>query len=823
MSLQEVSCDRPLREVAEAHHSLINFLPQAVILHVDGQVVHANKSAMDLFGAKDEDDLLGMSVLSLVAEEYRDLVRTRIVRTGEKRQVSECIEERLLRLDGSSFPAEVISTPVVFQGKKACQVIIRDLSDTQQVLDALEREKRIHHRIVQTSVAALIRVNADGNIVFANRLAKLILGDGRKEIEGACLLDPVWSFEDRDGNPMPMEKTPFARVLSHGIPVHGYIIAMSPPWGQRRLVQINGSALSDGDGAVEEAVFAIEDITEYEQTTRRLRLAASVFDATSEGIMVTDEKSRVIGVNDAFTRITGYKQEEIEGRTPGFLASGRHGEEFYAEMWRCLHENDVWCGEIWNRRKNGQVYPEWQSINVVKDDRGFVTNYVAVFTDITQIKKSQEEIEFLANHDPLTGLPNRNLLMGRVDHQIQLARREQAEFAVIVLDLDHFKYINDSLGHNVGDELLDAVAHRLQATVREVDTVARLGGDEFVILLSAPGDASLAHRIAPRLIDTFHHPFKCSGQELHVTPSLGISFWPKDAEDARGLIQNADAAMYRAKRRGRNQYAFYTGEMTDEAKQRVKLENALRVALRKGELTQLYQPQIDAKTGRLFGVEALARWEHPEMGAVSPGVFIPLAEETDLIITLGEWALRQACRQMKAWLDRGYDLQRVAVNVAGAQLERPDFADELLAMLKDEGLPPSRLEVEITEGWAMANLERISPVLSRLQELGVEIAIDDFGTGYSSLSRLKQLPVDTLKIDRSFVMNIPDDSSDMAVANAIIALAQIMGKKVTAEGVEADKQEDFLIQHGCDRLQGYRYGRPLTVEALEEKMRKSVF
>lgn len=817
-SVSEEDSESALREVADAYQRLIDFLPEAVLLHVDGNVVHANSAAAELFGAKDEADLFGRSVLSFVAEDYLDLVRERITRTGDGRQVSEIVEEQLLRLDGTRFPAAVTSAPAYFQGQNACQVVIRDLSQSHQVQQELDHERKIHQRIIQTSVAALIRVNADGRICFANRLAKLTLGDGRQDILGFSILDDMWRFEDRDGNALTPDKTAFAKTLKKGLPVHGSVLAITPPWGQRRLVQVNGSALRREDGEIEEVVFAIEDITEYDNTARRLRLAASVFDATSEGIMVTDADSRVLSINDAFTRITGYELDEIRGKSPGFLTSGRHDKHFYADMWQCLQEEGCWSGEIWNRRKNGQVFPEWQTINAVKDDLGRITNYVAVFSDITQIKESQEEIEFLANHDPLTGLPNRNLLVDRVNQQVQLARREKAEFALIVLDLDHFKYINDSLGHSVGDELLDATAHRLKATVRDMDTVARLGGDEFVILLSTPTDLAVVQRIAPRLINAFDQPFKCSGRELHITPSCGIAFWPKDSEDARGLIQNADAAMYQAKRRGRNQYAFYTGEMTDEAMQRVQLENALRVALREGQLRQYYQPQVDAESGLLSGVEALARWEHPDFGIIPPSVFVPLAEETDLIILLGEWALRQACKQMKSWLDQGYKLQRVAVNVAGVQLEQMTFADSLLDILDEAGLPPEYLEIEITEGWAMDNLESITPVLTRLRGLGIEVAIDDFGTGYSSLSRLKQLPVDTLKVDRSFVMNIPDDPSDMAVANAVIALAQIMGKKVTAEGVETAEQEDFLVKHRCDRLQGFRYGKALSVEELEALM-----
>lgn len=817
---------RSLEELADCYQGLIEHLPHAIVMHVNGRIVHVNRAALTLFGAESAGQMLGMAVTTLVAPEYLEVVQERITLTRDGRKTAAPIEETLLRLDGSRFPAEVTSVPCQYNRQRASQVLIRDLSERQRVLAELARERQIHKRIVQTSVAALIRVSAKGEILYANRLAKLVLGDGQRDILGLSLLDPVWRFQDRDGNSLSPDKTPFAKLLKAGLPVHGAVLSLALVDGQRRLVQVNGSALYDVEGEVEEVVFAVDDITGIDQTNRRLRLAASVFDATSEGILVTDARARVVRVNDAFTRITGYELDDIRGKSPSFLASGRHDRSFYKSMWQSLREDGVWAGEIWNRRKNGEVFPEWQSINVVKDERGEITNFVAVFSDITQIKKSQEEIEFLANHDPLTGLPNRNLLIDRVNQQIQIARREDGHFTLMVLDLDHFKYINDSLGHSIGDELLNAAASRIQATVRDVDTVARLGGDEFVIVLNAPSDLNLAHRIAPRLIEAFSHPLSCSGHELHVTPSFGIAFWPKDAEDARGLIQNADAAMYQAKKLGRNQYAFYTGELTDQAMRRVRLENALRVALKEGRLTQVYQPQIEAATGRLIGVEALARWHHPELGDISPGIFIPLAEETDLVIALGEWALRQACRQMKTWIDAGYDLERIAVNVAGVQIEQSDFPASVMRILGETGLPPNRLEIEITEGWAMENLEMITPTLSHLRDIGIEIAIDDFGTGYSSLSRLKHLPVDTLKVDRSFVMNIPDDANDMAVANAVIALARIMGKKVTAEGVETLDQENFLIAHACDRLQGFRYGQPMgstEIEAMISAMREQEY
>ena len=563
------------------------------------------------------------------------------------------------------------------------------------------------------------------------------------------------------------------------------------------------------------------DIDRRKRDEDQLRQAATVFESTRDGVMITDAQERIITVNPAFSEITGYSAEEVLGQTPAVLRSGRQGPEFYAEMSRALQEHGAWQGELWNRRKSGEIYAEWLSISVVRDPDGRIARYVGVFSDISQLKISQERLEFLAHHDPLTGLPNRVMFCDRLELAMHRADREGTLAAVLFLDLDRFKHVNDSLGHSAGDLLLQQVAERLQDAVRRQDTVARQGGDEFTLLLDGLHDGERAAGLAQKLVDAIALPFVVDGHELFLGASIGISVYPVDGRDVESLLRNADAAMYRAKEAGRNTYAFYSEEMTSHALERVLIEGQLRRAIERDELVLHYQPQIDLASGRLVGVEALVRWEHPTEGILPPARFIPVAEESGLMLPLGEWVLREACRQTKAWLDAGLEIARVAVNVAGPQIQRGQLGETVRRVLAQTGLPPERLELEITEDFLMAHAEQTVALLTELRSLGVGLAIDDFGTGYSSLAYLKRLPVDKLKIDRSFVYDLPSDENDAAIANAIIALGRSLRIRVIAEGVETPAQRQFLIATGCDEAQGYLFSRPLAADALEAFLRQA--
>ena len=557
---------------------------------------------------------------------------------------------------------------------------------------------------------------------------------------------------------------------------------------------------------------------ERKRAELQLQLLAKVFEHGSEVIMITDARARLVRVNQAFTEVTGYAEAEALGQNPSMLSSGRHGADFYRRMWEEIDRSGHWSGEVWNRRKDGSVYPEWLSISVLYDPRGAVSNYVAIATDITQRKAAEERIRQLADYDTLTGLPNRRLLQDRINVALQHARRHQQPLALLFLDLDRFKNVNDSLGHHVGDQLLIAVAKRLAGTLRDEDTVSRIGGDEFVILCPHT-DASGAAHVASKLIAALQPRFDIDANELVVSCSIGIASYPGDGDNDQALTRAADTAMYRAKKAGRGSFCHYAAEMQAQTARLLALENALRRALELGQLHLEYQPQLALGSGRIIGVEALLRWTHPEHGTVSPAEFIPLAEDSGLIVAIGDWVLKTACSQLRDWIDAGLPLSHVAVNLSVVQFRQPGLAGRVQQLLEDCRLDAHHLELEVTESVAMNNPQEMAETLGQLQALGVAIAIDDFGTGYSSMAYLKKFRPQRLKIDRSFVRDLVADADDRAIVGAIIGLGRSLGFETIAEGVETEDQLDILRGQGCETVQGYLISRPLAPAALQAFMR----
>lgn len=538
---------------------------------------------------------------------------------------------------------------------------------------------------------------------------------------------------------------------------------------------------------------------------RNLHLAERVIESSLEGILITDEHARIIAVNPAFTRLTGYTADEVIGQDPSLLSSGRHGKAFYAQMWASLREHGHWQGEVWNRRKNGEIYPELLTITAITDRDGRLTNYAALFSDISQLKESEARIRHLAYYDPLTGLPNRRLLEDRLEVAIAHAHRSKTRAAVMFIDLDRFKRINDSLGHQVGDRLLIEIARRLRECLREDDTVARMGGDEFLVILSELGAPDAAAHTAHRVIESLRQPLRVDERELIVTTSIGISIYPDDGEDPATLIKNADVAMYRAKDEGRNSFQLYQPAMNARSVEHLALESALHRALSRRELIVHYQPVVTAHEGRTVAAEALLRWQHPDLGLVAPADFIPLAEETGLIVPIGEWVLRTACAQQRAWCSDTETPLRMLVNISARQFRDDGFVDMIGRVIADTGIAPDLLTLELTESMLMNDNERSAALLAQLRHLGVRIALDDFGTGYSSLAYLKRFPIDELKIDRLFIRDIDRHAHDNALAGAIVALAHSLGLRVVAEGVERPEQVALLRAHGCDLLQGFHF------------------
>ncbi|MHC8303632.1 phosphodiesterase DibA [Pseudomonas sp. PB3P13] len=556
-------------------------------------------------------------------------------------------------------------------------------------------------------------------------------------------------------------------------------------------------------------------VPERSDDRARLRQAAAVFDCTREGVLVTDKTGVIVHVNRAFIEITGYQSDEVLGRNPSLFKSGHHPPAFYESLFKRLGSCGEWSGEIWNRRKSGEIYPQWQTIRLVHDDEGDVSHYVAVFSDISAIKDSEHELKHLAHHDPLTDLPNRLLFTDRAQQALALAQLHKRSCALLLVDLDHFQMINDSLGHTIGDQLLKAVAERLSALFAPGITVARLSGDEFAVLAESCQQLAHAAALAQRILDALKQPFEMGGHALFINASIGISLFPGDALNAEHLLRNADSALFKTKSTGRNGYALYTEELTAHAQQRVETAFELHRALEQDELRVYFQPVHDLRSRRLIGVEALVRWEHPQRGLVSPAEFIPIAERTGLIAEIDAWVMRQACQQMCRWQQAGVVLSFVAVNVSSRLFARRELYRQVAQVLHETGLEPAFLELEVTESALMDDPEVALEQMHRLRELGVRLAIDDFGTGYSSLLRLKRLPVQKLKIDQGFVAGLPWDEDDAAIVRVIIALAQSMGMQVHAEGIEQADQAAFLLEQGCELAQGYWFGRPVPAEQLD--------
>jgi diguanylate cyclase (GGDEF)-like protein/PAS domain S-box-containing protein len=561
------------------------------------------------------------------------------------------------------------------------------------------------------------------------------------------------------------------------------------------------------------------DITERKQVEAELRIAAVAFDSL-EGMMVTDADGRILRVNSAFTECTGYKAEEVVGKTPRILRSGRHGPAFFREMWETIHRVGGWQGEIWDRRKNGEIYPKWLTISAVMGEDGVVSHYVGTHHDITQRKIAEERITELAFYDPLTRLPNRTLLLDRLKQGMTAGVQSRACGALLFIDLDHFKTLNDTLGHDRGDLLLRQVAQRLAASVREGDTVARVGGDEFVVVLGSLHESQQealrqTEAVGGKILAVLGNPYQLDDVEYRSTASIGATVFRGHQASIDELLKQADLAMYKSKEKGRNALCFFNPAMQTVVVERAALEAGLRSAIEENQFLLHYQAQV--VDGEVTGAEALVRWRHPARGIVAPADFIPLAEETGLIVELGNWVLQSACAQLASWAARA-DMAHltIAVNVSAQQFREPDFVAKVVAIIGQTGARPERLKLELTESVLVDNVQDIIQKMSALKTRGVVFALDDFGIGYSSLSYLKRLPLDQLKIDQSFVRDVLVDPNDAAIARTIVALAQSLGLGVIAEGVETEAQRDFLASAGCHAYQGYHFCRPLPVEDFEE-------
>ncbi len=675
-------------------------------------------------------------------------------------------------------------------------------------IDITERKKMEAHllelsRAVEQSPAAVVITNTKGNITYVNPKFEQITGYGATEVLGEnprILKSGHTSKEDYQQMWESIHSGKEWSGIFHNKRKNGELF-----WEQAIM-----SAIRNNNNKIIAYLAIKEDITRRRFHEEQLRMASMVFETSSEAIIVSDKKNRIKLVNPSFEKITGYKADEVMGKNPSILSSNEQGDKFYKNMWEILHRKGRWQGEIWNRRKNGEIYPEWLSISLLKDEQDNISEYVAVFSDISERKKSEEKIQWQANFDHLTQLPNRNLFIDRLKQFISTYKREQKSFALLFLDLDRFKVVNDTLGHSAGDLLLQEVAKRLQQNLSESDTIARFGGDEFTVLLPRIKSAQGAAYVADRLISELKKPFVIKGADVFIGSSIGITIYPDDAVNETSLIRNADMAMYHAKENGRNCYHFYTESMNEEMLSRIQLEKDLRRAIDKNEPFLEFQPVICSNTEKVVGAEALVRWAHPEHGRLGPDKFIAIAEDTGLIKQLGEWVLNQALTELSQWHSAGYATLYVAVNVSSAQ-RLLGFTSTLVQQnLEQHKLEGKFLTLEITESLLMDHTEESLIWLQSLKETGLKLSIDDFGTGFSSLSYLHRFPMDVLKVDKSFVDDILHVQKNAKLVDSIISLAHNFDLSVVAEGVEEKAQLEFLRQLGSDYIQGYYYSKPLA-------------
>jgi diguanylate cyclase (GGDEF)-like protein/PAS domain S-box-containing protein len=683
-----------------------------------------------------------------------------------------------------------------------------------QARDAQNRAESRLDVVVSSLPDALVVADLAGRIRLFNPSAEHLFGYSAAEVEGEPM-DGL--FADPYGRQQRERMKEFLATGSGGFISRGREMLARGKNGKVFPCEVSIAEMERD--RQHRFVAVIHDVSTRKHALARLDVAEKVLESTMEGVMVTNRSGVIMWVNQAFCRISGYAREEVLGQPASMLKSGMQPGEFYAAMWNVILKDGEWAGEIWNRRKDGEAYPEWLTIKAICDHTGQVTSYVGVFSDISKHKRAEETIRTLTYYDPVTHLPNRDLFMDRLAQGLERAQRQERKVALVMIGLDRFRTVNETLGHQVGDQLLRMVADRLAGCLRGHDTVARLRGDTFCCLLTDLAQSHDAHLVIARLLDCFSTFFEIGGHELFVTASLGISVFPLDAAEPDDLVVKAETAMSRSKKQGEAVYQFYTPEMNTHSVARLQLETDLRKAIQRQEFVVYYQPKIETTTGRVVGAEALLRWHHRELGMVSPNDFIPMAEETGLIVPIGNWVLDHVCQQISLWQAEGVPAVQVAVNLSAHQFRQPDLVERVVEALKTHRIDPALIELELTESAVMRNAEMAISTLMELHGHGVRLAVDDFGTGYSSLSYLKRFPLDKLKIDRSFIHDVDTNATSAEIVGAIIAMAHSLNLSVIGEGVERAAQLSVLGQLHCDEIQGFYYSRPIPAQTFAEILR----
>jgi diguanylate cyclase (GGDEF)-like protein/PAS domain S-box-containing protein len=792
---------------------LLNSTAEAIYgIDNDGNCTFANPACLRLLDYQDISELLGKNMFVLIGLSRAKSVNntTQNGYTNQPLNNNEGIhlaQETLWRKDGSSFPAEIWSYPIHQpEGVVGSVVTFIDISErlvTQEQIISSEKELRT---ILSSMQDTYYRTDNKGRFVKVSDSISNLLGYTPEEVLGTELSRYYVEHHGREK---------FIKMLTRqGGALQNYEAQLRHKNGSTVWVSTNAQYYRDSNGHILGVEGTTRNVTDRKAAEDETYKLSSALQQTADAVMITDRDGIIEYVNPAFETVTGFSSQEALGNKPDIVKSEKQGKEFYIRLWETILSGESFSEVFVNRKKDRTLYYESKTITPLKDSAGNITHFVATGKDITEQMQTQQKLQHMAHHDALTGLPNRVLFLDRVKQALARARWHGRIVAVLFLDLDRFKPINDSYGHEYGDELLRWVGKRLKSGLREGDTVARFGGDEFVILLDDIASEKDVTQLAQKILDLLGPPFSINEQDVHISASIGVSMYPDDGEDSQTLLRNADIAMYRAKDFGKNNFKFYSDEMSVRAFERLTLENSLRHALDREEFRLYYQPQINIDSGKITGVEALLRWDHPDFGIVSPSDFVPLLEETGLIVGVGEWILQTACAHLAAWRKNGQNQLRLAINLSARQFNEPAFEHDIHRIIKDYSLDPTRIELEMTESVFMRNARSTTFAFNYLHGMGIRLALDDFGTGYSSLSYLKRFPIDTLKIDRTFVRDVTEDADDAALTSAIIVMAQSLGLNVVAEGVETEAQLEFLRKRGCKNVQGYLFSDPLSVEEM---------
>ncbi len=788
----------------ESNRSWLNSLLESStdgihIMDANGRLIECNPSFLEMLGY-DDNEARNLSLYDWdINLSYEKIIDT----FSPVPEAPLTLETQHRRKDGTIFDVEITTSLIELDNKRYIYASSRDITERKKREEAFRKLSSQTEAILASVPDIIMQVDLDKVYTWSNEAGIAFFGEDAIGKEASSY------FEGEQ------ETYNIVNPLFEGDDDIMYVESWQRRCdGEKRLLAWWCRSLKDQDGNPIGALSTAQDITERKKAENQLLKLSQALEQSPNTIVITDLEGSIEYVNASFVTVTGYTETEAIGENPRLLQSGKTVPAAYDAMWQQLTRGKTWKGEFVNRRKDGTEYIEAVKASPIFQADGVITHYMAIKEDITEKKRDQERIHYLANFDALTGLPNRVQLEDRIKYAISLAKRDNGELAVLFLDLDHFKDINDTLGHRIGDALLIELAKRFRSVLRETDTISRLGGDEFIFMLSNTNTQGIT-RVAQKILDSIAQPFTIDQNELTVTASIGIAVYPADGTDQETLSKNADIAMYRAKQEGRDNYCFFTEAMQENSARNLRLSNALRHALRRKELHLVYQPQIALHDNRIIGAETLLRWHHPELGNISPAEFIPLAEESGLILPIGEWVLRSAVKQAKSWIEAGLPPIIVAVNLSAVQFRHPSLPDMVTNILKEIGLQPKYLEIELTEAVAMKEPIRASAVMDSLNEREIRLSIDDFGTGYSSLSYLKKFKVYKLKIDRSFVRDIHTDPEDKAIVSAIISMAHSLGLKTIAEGVETAEQLNYLRGQGCDEIQGYLYSKPLPAEEFE--------